>query len=151
MARAIAMLAVLWPAVAGAAVLAEAAGSPHAWTTGVYLVGGRVCHQRPERSFHTSGVAWPVCARCSGIYLGAAAGAWLGALVALRRWTRDAGVRAMLAFASLPTALTWIAERAFDVPMTNTLRFVAALPLGLAIAAVVVATASRVPKANQVN
>ena len=39
---------------------------------GVYAVGSIVCHQRPERSFHLWGAQMPVCARCTGIYMGAA-------------------------------------------------------------------------------
>ena len=39
----------------------------------VYVAGSVVCHQRPERSFAWAGHALPVCARCTGIYLGAAA------------------------------------------------------------------------------
>ena len=38
----------------------------------VYLVGGLLCHQRPERSFFLWGSQMPVCARCTGIYVGAA-------------------------------------------------------------------------------
>ena len=43
-------------------------------SAGTYLVGGLVCHQRPERSFHPEGVQMPVCARCAGLYLGAGMG-----------------------------------------------------------------------------
>jgi hypothetical protein len=31
-----------------------------------------ICHQRPERSFQLFAVPMPVCARCTGIYVGAA-------------------------------------------------------------------------------
>ena len=41
---------------------------------GTYLIGGVVCHQRPDRSFHLHGVQMPVCARCAGLYLGAGLG-----------------------------------------------------------------------------
>ncbi|MCA1585463.1 MAG: DUF2085 domain-containing protein [Acidobacteria bacterium] len=37
-----------------------------------YVVGAVICHQRPERSFHTAGIKWPVCSRCTGLYAGAA-------------------------------------------------------------------------------
>jgi uncharacterized membrane protein len=37
-----------------------------------YAVGGLICHQQPARSFHLAGVQLPVCARCTGIYAGAA-------------------------------------------------------------------------------
>ena len=43
-------------------------------SAGTYLLGGLVCHQRPERSFHPDGVQMPVCARCAGLYLGAGLG-----------------------------------------------------------------------------
>ena len=39
---------------------------------GTYLVGSLLCHQRPDRSFFLWGSQMPVCARCLGIYAGAA-------------------------------------------------------------------------------
>jgi len=30
----------------------------------------KLCHQKPERSFHIGGRQFPVCARCTGIWLG---------------------------------------------------------------------------------
>ena len=38
-----------------------------------------VCHQDPARSFWILGAPVAVCARCLGIYLGAAVGAWIPA------------------------------------------------------------------------
>jgi uncharacterized membrane protein len=38
------------------------------------LVGYAICHQIPERSFHIHGQQLPLCARCTGIYMGALAG-----------------------------------------------------------------------------
>ncbi|MDP9262857.1 MAG: DUF2085 domain-containing protein [Acidobacteriota bacterium] len=38
-----------------------------------------VCHQDPARSFWIFGAPMAVCARCLGIYLGAAVGAWISA------------------------------------------------------------------------
>ena len=29
-----------------------------------------ICHRKPERSFHIKGYQFPVCARCTGLYLG---------------------------------------------------------------------------------
>jgi len=34
-------------------------------------IGRLICHQIPERTFTANGIALPVCARCTGIYLGA--------------------------------------------------------------------------------
>ncbi len=45
-----------------------------AW--GVTLFFSFACHQDPTRSFWIAGAPVAVCARCLGIYLGAAAGAW---------------------------------------------------------------------------
>jgi uncharacterized membrane protein len=33
--------------------------------------GSAVCHQFPEHSYHIAGVPLPLCARCTGLYLGA--------------------------------------------------------------------------------
>lgn len=38
------------------------------------LVGYAICHQIPERSFHIHGQQLPLCARCTGIYMGALTG-----------------------------------------------------------------------------
>ncbi len=43
-------------------------------SAGAYLLGGVVCHQLPDRSFHPAGVQMPVCARCAGLYFGAGLG-----------------------------------------------------------------------------
>ena len=56
-------------------------------SAGAYLMGGVVCHQLPDRSFHPGGVQMPVCARCFGLYLGAG----LGVLAAAGFRRRGAG------------------------------------------------------------
>ena len=48
--------------------------APTPIATLLYAIGSVICHQRPERSFHLDAVQLPVCARCLGIYVGAAAG-----------------------------------------------------------------------------
>jgi uncharacterized membrane protein len=48
------------------------------------LIGYAICHQIPERSFHMGGHRLPLCARCTGTYLGAAVG--LTAIALLGRW-----------------------------------------------------------------
>ena len=45
-----------------------------------YLLGSQICHQIAERSFHLAGAQLPVCARCTGIYAGFAAGVVLATL-----------------------------------------------------------------------
>src|SRR5438552_12223990 len=38
----------------------------------VYGAGSIICHQLPGRTFHVGSAQMPVCARCTGIYAGAA-------------------------------------------------------------------------------
>ena len=130
---------ILWPALlaAGTGARVRDEGSPLGAV--VYLTGGLVCHQRDDRSFHTRGVKWPVCARCSGLYLAAP----LGALVALAggRGLRRSRDLKTLALAALPTAATFVLEHGGIASISSTQRFIAALPLGAAVAWVVVRAA----------
>jgi uncharacterized membrane protein len=120
--------ALVWAVIivaAPAAVHARAFVTPAAV---IYAAASRICHQQSERSFRVSGVQLPVCARCAGLYLSAAAGAlavWL-----LRRPRPRVSARQVLLIAALPTAITWILEHMAGVPFSNTSRALAALPLG---------------------
>ena len=49
------------------------------------LVGYAICHQIGERSFHINGQQLPLCARCTGIYMGALAGFTLMWLMGRKR------------------------------------------------------------------
>src|SRR4051812_3618485 len=77
--RAFLAASTLWlaliPLAAFAATRPSAPSSIYALAAGVYGVGHFVCHQLPARSFHLWGAQLPVCARCTGIYLGAAVAA----------------------------------------------------------------------------
>jgi uncharacterized membrane protein len=46
---------------------------------GILLFFSPICHQDPARSFWILGAPVAVCARCLGIYIGAAAGPWIPA------------------------------------------------------------------------
>ena len=151
MARALAVMALLWPLAQAASVASAIQRHDGMALALVRVVGSRVCHQRPERSFQTAGVQWPVCARCSGLYVGAAVGAWFGFASRLRRWIGRSRMTAFLVLASVPTVVTWIAERGLSLGVTNAARATAAIPLGAAVGAVIVAVASSTPKRNQVN
>ena len=106
-------------------------------------VGFAVCHRIPERSFHVGGRPMPLCARCSGMHLGA----FLG-LVYLSRFGRRGG---------LPSRKVWgilgVFALAFIIDGTNSyfhlfpgfsgiydprnwLRLITGTGLGLGIAAV---------------
>jgi len=49
------------------------------------LVGYAICHQIAERSFHIAGQQLPLCARCTGIYMGVLTGFTLMTLWGRRR------------------------------------------------------------------
>jgi hypothetical protein len=118
----------------------------------VYAAAAIVCHQRPERSFHTAGIQWPVCARCTGLYLGGALGLllWPGVrhLREKREGLRDGRrlearpgrphqLRAVVLAVAAPTLATLFtgAIGFFDPP--NAWRAALALPLGALAGAVV--------------
>jgi len=104
----------------------------------VYVAGSVVCHQRPERSFVEAGHPLPVCARCTGLYSAALAGGLLSLVLAAGPIDRGR-TRSLLAIASAPTVATWLAEFAGFAHPSNTVRAIAAVPLGLVAAWVVVA------------
>jgi uncharacterized membrane protein len=96
----------------------------------IYAGGGLVCHQRPERSLTTCGRQWPVCGRCSGLYLGAAAGVLLaGAGVARRGSWRQ--WRTRLLVAAIPTGALWLGEVVGLGDPGTPLRLALALPVGV--------------------
>ena len=136
MVKALVIASIVWPLVLAASVCQRAADGPTAWTAIVHEIGSRICHQRTERSFHTAGAQWPVCGRCSGLYLAAPFGA---ALAFFRRRAHDVGrARLWLAIAAVPTALTLGLEWFGLAPIGNLARFLSALPLGAAAAMAVI-------------
>ena len=111
----------------------------------MYAAGSFICHQLPDRSFHIDSSQLPVCARCFGIYGGSTVGSVLGASAVARRWISGAQplpARSLrwtwTAIAAVPTAATFALEWWFGWPISNAVRAVAALPLGAAVAFVVV-------------
>jgi uncharacterized membrane protein len=136
----LAFLAICWvaaiflapagPRQASASTLASACSAV------VYAVGSVICHQRPERSFHLWGAQMPVCARCTGLYLGAALVALVALVISARRIRQWDGARARRLFfvAALPTALTLVVEWTTGSVPLNWVRAVSALPLGAIVA-----------------
>ena len=97
---------------------------PYSFAFTVYGLGAWICHQRPDRSFHLWTMQMPVCARCTGIYVGAA----IATLT-----TYVARGRALLVAAALPTVLTLAFEWATGIAPSNVLRALAGVPLGAAL------------------
>ena len=73
----------------------------------IYKGFSPLCHQISERSFHVEGHAFAVCARCTGIYAGFAAGLIFYPLI--RSLTRtDTPARKWLFVAVVPLFLDWL-------------------------------------------
>jgi uncharacterized membrane protein len=127
----------------GAAALDRSSASPTMFSTAIYVATSHICHQRAERSFTMRGVAWPVCGRCLGLYLSAP----IGAAIAWSQRRRRARLspRVLLAVASVPTIVTLALEWTQVSALSNVIRAVSALPLGAAIAAVLVEAAGDAP------
>jgi uncharacterized membrane protein len=143
----LASAAVLWAASLPLAAYAanQPAGSPSSvFALAVYALGSVICHQRPERSFHLWSAQLPVCARCTGVYFGAAIGAVAAIVGAANDMgrprsapTRD-GVRLALVAAAAPAALTLVYEWVTGVTPSNVLRTLTGIVLGVVAAWVVV-------------
>lgn len=148
MARLLVVLSIAWPLTLAGGWWSHAHAGPAWVTAAVYLGAGRVCHQRPERTFHTRGSAWPVCARCAGLYLAAP----VGALLALRRRQAfSTRTKLWCVAAAVPTGVTFILEHAGLAAVSPEARALAALPLGLAAAYLVVGVTREPAAGHQVD
>jgi len=126
---AVLMWAMTLPLATYAATRVHATTATHLYAFIAYTIGSLVCHQKPDRSFHLWATRMPVCARCTGIYLGAVAGILLRSAKA---------ARSTLLLASLPTIATLVFEWITGVTPSNTVRFAAGLPLGMVVSWLVV-------------
>lgn len=123
-------LAVAWSALLVAAPLLPAAASGM-----TYAFCSLLCHQIAERSLHIGSAQLPVCARCIGIYGGAA----IAAAAALVRTPAVVNARAIATLGVMPTFATVAMEWAGLWQTSNVVRFVAGVPLGAAVGVVVIA------------
>jgi 4-amino-4-deoxy-L-arabinose transferase-like glycosyltransferase len=151
--------AVAMPFATFVAARSDASPAMYVVAVAVYGAGSIICHQLPGRSFHVASAQTPVCARCTGIYAGAA----LAAAVLLTGTGRQSGGRTRIRAdrqrvlaAALPTVATLLFEWSTGSTPSNTVRALAGFPLGAAVAWVIGsslaagahrAPASRVPRA----
>ena len=80
------------------------------------------CHQMPERSFFWRGYQFPVCARCTGVFLGQIAGMLTYALYQMP-WRRSS-------FFLFLMFLDWFLQRMKLLPSTNPRRLITGLLCG---------------------
>ena len=102
----------------------------------IYAAGSVVCHQIPERSFHLAAFQLPVCARCLGIYAGAAAASIHGLSMLVTDSTRwmilsPRAARNVFLVSALPTLVTVGLEWGGVWHGTNAIRGTAGIALGV--------------------
>ena len=113
-----------------------------------FAIGGMICHQRPERSFFWDGHQFPVCARCTGLYLSAAIGMTGWVVIKMREGWRPRPIdprmaRTFVIAAALPTVIS-LATGALGVwDGSNITRALLSLPLGAVAGVVVAAVATK--------
>jgi hypothetical protein len=121
-------------------------------TLAVYGAGSLICHQLPERSFHLWTAQMPVCARCTGIYVGAAIAAIVSGFRVVRLTAtrlqrcvanpgRPRSTRRQLLVAALPALTTLLFEWTTGQTPANWIRAATGVCLGAVTAAVVFAYA----------
>lgn len=125
--------------VVAAAIVLLVVGMPlwEAWGFGdaVRTAFAPYCHQRFDRSFAVAGVVLPLCARCTGLWLGALGGALLLPLV---RSPRAIPRLRVLAWAAVPMALDLAAEHAAGLGPHAVSRALTGMCLGAAIVGFVI-------------
>jgi uncharacterized membrane protein len=128
--------------IAGVALVLAAPILPRWPAAIVYGVASLVCHQRPERSFYWGPVQFAVCARCTGLYAGAALGAVAAVIAGHARLAAAVpAIRRALVIAAIPTAATVAAEWMGMWAPSHAVRALAGLPLGAATAITLAAAA----------
>jgi uncharacterized membrane protein len=136
--RAFLISSVAWaaciPLAAFAASRPDAATIVYGSALAVYSIGHLICHQLPARSFHLWGTSLPVCARCTGIYAGAAAASVVFGIARSRLRSAKENARLVLLIALVPTAATLVFEWTTGVTPANWIRAAAGIPMGVAVA-----------------
>jgi uncharacterized membrane protein len=113
----------------------------------VYTAGSMVCHQLPERSFYWGQWKFPVCSRCTGLYLSAAIGLAAWAVVRKRRGIpiriQPRLAIVILVAAALPTLVSVATATLGMWDATNAGRALLAVPLGATAGVLVAAVAAK--------
>jgi uncharacterized membrane protein len=138
--------AIVWAAALPAATLVAAQVQPRTlaslFAVSVYFVGSAVCHQLEARSFHLWAHQMPVCARCTGIYAGAALAVLAGG-VRRRRSPVAVNPRWLVGLALMPAAASLIYEWGTGVAPSNLARAATGFVAGATVAWLVVADLTR--------
>lgn len=125
----LAVVAAIPTLILGAATLcswAIAQGASMRWR----VLFRTMCHGRVERCLELFGTPMPLCARCTGIYLGMLAG--LIAFVPLMRWLRERTMRMVALAAIVPLGIDGVTQLFGLRESVNPLRVATGVIAGLA-------------------
>ena len=103
-----------------------------------FAVGSSVCHQIPSHSFEVMGIQFPLCARCSGLYLGS----FIGLVYYFTQGRKKAFPKKGFSLLLLILFLVWAGDgvnsfitnflnKTFLYETTNTTRLVTGFGMGL--------------------
>lgn len=99
-------------------------------------LAGSGCHRIPERSFFYRGTQFPVCARCTGVFLGHHSfAAFYVALILLGHELKPgAGSLLVAALLMAPMAADWALQEYGGIGSTNFRRLVTGVLCGVSLA-----------------
>jgi len=125
------------PLATFAASRPQASSAVYLLTLVVYAIGSVICHQLPERSFSLWSRQMPVCARCTGIYVGAAVTVLFSPVARRLQPSVRRSPKGVALLALLPAVATLVYEWTTGVAPSNWIRAASGLCLGAAIAALI--------------
>lgn len=100
---------------------------PFPWN-GIYSIGDRLCHQKPERSLFINGNEMPFCARCVAIWLGLAFG--LGYMVFFTIELNERFFYAIIV-SLIPLGIDGVGQLFGFWESTNIIRILTGIPAGI--------------------
>lgn len=115
--------------------------TPPGWMSKLQAIGYSVCHQIPSHSFKIGSMTFPLCSRCTGMYLGVCMG--VGVLFTQGKKSGFPPVKVLIIFGLL--IAIWLIDgfnsiingtlgKALLYTPSNNLRFLTGLGMGLCIA-----------------
>jgi uncharacterized membrane protein len=109
-----------------------AIGQPRLTRNFENIIGSTLCHHLPSRTISVGTTLMPVCARCTGLYLGFAFGTLLGLVWPIRNLAGTHVLMMLLAAGGAIAVGSAALEGLRFLSTSNTTRLFLGLPLGLA-------------------
>lgn len=107
----------------------------------LWKIGGRMCHQKPDRSFRMSnGKQFPLCTRCTGFYIGMILGIFILVVMVIASMPMEFFVDLTSFFLAwifgIPVIIDWGLQHYKGIMSNNHRRYVTGFCGGVAVAIV---------------